>query len=231
MPIVQSSSRCASSSLSIVLPTVPLSKRTTRCGLRTFIYRQSSSQTKSSPHCRLRCIYSTVSSPMPSHCGLRCSRSPGGVRARCAHLSSARRHWASPHRPVVTSCRFAWPRSRRRSSAIRRSLSSTTRWRATRPDRDVSTLITCCSREESSTCLAMRTSVSRSAYSGSRAFAARSLMPPRQSTTSGGPPTSIHVSMRGAPSGSLATSRGQPLCFCLSASHGRSNAISVATER
>ncbi len=76
-------------------PTAPPSKRTIRCALRTSICPRSSSQTKSSPRCRLRCIYSTASSPTPSRCGLRCSRSPGGPEpAACtrAALGGAGHH-------------------------------------------------------------------------------------------------------------------------------------------
>ena len=53
------------------------------------------------------------------------------ARARAAH----RLRWASPPRPAATSCRRAWRRSRRRSSATRRSCSSTTRWSGTRSSR------------------------------------------------------------------------------------------------
>ena len=65
---------------------------------------------------------STANSPTPSRCASRCSRSPGAGRARCARPSSARSRSASPRRPAATSSRRAWRRSRRRSSATRRSL-------------------------------------------------------------------------------------------------------------
>ncbi len=93
---------------------------------------RSSSPTRSSRRCRPRCSCSTASSPTPSRCGWRCSRSPGDGRARCARPSSARSRSASPRRPAATSSPRAWRRSRRRSSATRRSPSTTTRWSATR---------------------------------------------------------------------------------------------------
>ena len=94
--------------------------------------RRSPSPTPSWRRCRRRCSCWTASSPTPSRCAWRCSRSPGGVRARSTRPSSRRSRWASPPRPAATSCRSGWPRSRRRSSATRRSPSTTTRWSATR---------------------------------------------------------------------------------------------------
>ena len=55
----------------------------------------------------------------------------------------------------------AWPRSRPRSFATRRSPSSTTRWVATRWGHGASIPTTCSSRAASSTCSGMRTSARR----------------------------------------------------------------------
>ena len=65
---------------------------------------------------------STASSPTPSRCASRSSRSRGAARARCRRPSSARSRSASPPPPAATTSPSAWPRSRRRSSAARRSL-------------------------------------------------------------------------------------------------------------
>ena len=65
-------------------PTAPPSRRTTRCARRTSTCPRSSSPTRSSRRCRRRSACSTANSPTPSRCGWRCSRSPGGARARCA---------------------------------------------------------------------------------------------------------------------------------------------------
>ena len=94
---------------------------------------------------------------------------------------------ASPAAPAGTSSPSAWPRSRPRSSAARRSRSTTTRWSATSSARARSTRTTCCSRAASSTSSATRTSATRCACSGSRGSAARSPTRPRPSTTSSAP--------------------------------------------
>src|SRR5580693_3258450 len=47
---------------------------------------------------------------------------------------------------TATTSRSGWPRSKRRSSAARRSCSSTTRWSATKWARDASIPISCCIR-------------------------------------------------------------------------------------
>ena len=60
------------------------SRRTTRCARRTSTCRRSSSPTRSSRRCRPRSACWTASSPTPSRCAWRCSRSRGGARARCA---------------------------------------------------------------------------------------------------------------------------------------------------
>ena len=149
------------------------SRRTTRCAPRTSTCRRSPSPTRSWPRCSSRSRCSTASSPTPSRCAWRCSRSPGAGRARCARPTSARSRSASPARPAATSSRSAWPRSRRRSSATRRSPSTTTRWSATRPARARSTPTTCSSRAASSTCSAARTSATRCASSACRASAGK----------------------------------------------------------
>ena len=84
---------------------------------------------------RPRCSCSTASSPTPSRCGWRCSRSRGAGRARSTRPSSARSRSGSPAPPAATRSRSAWRRSRPRSSGARRSCSSTTRWSATRSAR------------------------------------------------------------------------------------------------
>ena len=55
------------------------------------------------PPCRPRCRCSTASSPMPSRCGWRCSRSPGAGRARSTRPPSARSASGSPPRPAGPS--------------------------------------------------------------------------------------------------------------------------------
>ena len=57
----------------------------------------------------------------------------GPPEPAAARPSSARSRWRSPPRPAAATSPSAWPRSRRRSSAARRSSSPTTRWSATRP--------------------------------------------------------------------------------------------------
>ena len=121
---------------------------------------RSSSPTRSWRRSAPRCSCSTASSPTPSRCGWRCSRSPGAIRARSRRPSSARSRSASPARPAATTSRSAWRRSRRRSSAARRSCSTTTRWSATRPARAGSIPTSCFSRAASSTSSAARTSAS-----------------------------------------------------------------------
>ena len=109
----------------------------------------------------------------------------GPPEPAAARPSSSRSRWASPPRPAATSCRSAWRRSRPRSSATRRSSSTTTRWSATRRAPARSTRTTCCSRAGSSTSSATPTSATRSASSACRASAARSPTRRRPSTTSG----------------------------------------------
>ena len=94
--------------------------------------RRSSSPTPSWRRCRPRCRCSTASSPTPSRCASRSSRSPGAGPTRSARPTSARSRSASPPAPAATTSPSAWPRSRPRSSAARRSPSSTTRSPATR---------------------------------------------------------------------------------------------------
>ena len=89
--------------------------------------------------------------------------------------------------------RSGWRRSRPRSSAARRSCSSTTRWSATRPGRAGSIPTSCCSRAASSTSSGARMSVTRSASSGSPASRARSATRPRPSTTFSARRTSIRA--------------------------------------
>ena len=74
----------------------------------------------------------------------------GGGRARSTRPSSTRWRSGSPARPVATRSRTAWPRSRPRSSAARRSCSTTTRWRATRWEPGASIPTSCCTRAGSS---------------------------------------------------------------------------------
>ena len=69
--------------------------------------------------------------------------------------------------PAATTSRSAWRRSRRRSSATRRSPSTTTRCSATRSTPARSTRTTCSSRAASSTSSAARTSATRCASSAS----------------------------------------------------------------
>ena len=109
------------------------SRRTTRCARRTSTSRRSRSPTRSSPRCSSRSRCSTASSPTPSRCASRCSRSPGAGPARCTRPTSGSVALGD-HRlaPAATTSPSAWRRSRRRSSATRRSRSTTTRWSATR---------------------------------------------------------------------------------------------------
>ena len=101
-----------------------------------------------------------------------------------------------------------WPRSRPRSSAARRSCSTTTRWSATRSARARSTPTSCSTRAASSTSSAARTSATRSASSGCRGSRARSATRPRPSTTSSAPTTSTRAATPTGSTGSSASPSG-----------------------
>ena len=112
----------------------------------------------------------------------------GPARVRSARRSSTRSRSGSPARRAATTSRSGWRRSRPRSSAARRSCSTTTRWSATNSGRAASIPTSSCTRAASSTSSAARTSATRSGSSGSRGCAARSATRPRPSTTSSAPP-------------------------------------------
>ena len=143
----------------------PPSRRITRCGPRTFTFQQSSSPTMSWRRCSLRSACSTANSPTPSRYGSRCSRSLGAARARWKLPISVR--WRSASRPqlVGMSSPAGWQRSKRRSSATRRSPSITSQSPATKLARARLTPTTCSSAVVSSTCSATAMTAKRFASS------------------------------------------------------------------
>ena len=155
----------------------------------------------------------------------------GAAQPARRRRSRTRSRSGSPARPAVTTSRSGWPRSRPRSSAARRSCSTTTRWSATRSARGASTPTSCSTRAVSSTSSAARTSAARSGSSGSRGSAARSATRPRPSTTSSARRTSTRAPTPTGSTGSSATRWAPPRCGSASGSRGRSSATSAATAR